>query len=283
MAEMLQDSKGTLESTTIWVNRTAATVKGGKRFSFCALVAVGDRDGNVGLGYGKAPGVPAAIEKAQKEAKKKLQPIKLNRGTITHESTGRYCSSVVRLIPASPGTGVIAGATVRAVLELAGIKDCLTKSYGSNNKINLARATLQGLLGCRTREEIAALRGVAIEKSLVDEKIELGEKFAPSSTGAGEAQAEKAKGPVNVMDEKARKGGKGGRGKGGRGRRREQAPAPEQGGQAQPAAAAAEAGQPAEPAAEAGEQTPAPADANPPQAETPQGDAQAGGEEKTSE
>jgi small subunit ribosomal protein S5 len=244
MAEVLQDSKGTLESTTIWVNRTAATVKGGKRFSFCALVAVGDRDGNVGLGYGKAPGVPAAIEKAQKEAKKKLRPVKLNRGTITHESTGRYCSSVVRLIPASPGTGVIAGATVRAVLELAGIRDCLTKSYGSNNKINLARATLEGLLGCRTREEIAELRGVTLEKSLVDEKIELGEKFAPSSGGAAEATTEKAKGPVNVMDEKARKGGKGGRGKGGRGRRREQAPA-----QSQPAEATEQP--PAEPQAQA--------------------------------
>mgnify|MGYP006271659919 CR=1 FL=1 len=225
MAEVLQDSKGTLESTTIWVNRTAATVKGGKRFSFCALVAVGDRDGSVGLGYGKAPGVPAAIEKAQKEAKKKLKPIKLNRGTVTHEATGRYCSSIVRLIPASPGTGVIAGGTVRAVLELAGIRDCLTKSYGSNNKINLARATLEGLLGCRTREEIAELRGVQIDKSLVDEKIELGEKFAPSGAGAEPSSGEKAKGPVNVMDEKARKGGRGRGGKGGgRGRgRRDQA------------------------------------------------------------
>jgi small subunit ribosomal protein S5 len=217
MPEILEDSQQTLESTTIWVNRTAATVKGGRRFSFCALVAVGNRGGQVGLGYGKAPGVPAAIEKAQKEAKKKLQKVVLNRGTITHESTGRFCSSKVRLIPASPGTGVIAGGTVRAVLELAGIRDCLTKSYGSNNKINLARATLAGLLGLRTRQAIADLRGVEIDHTVVDEKIELGERYAPSGGGEG---SERAKAPVNELDEQARSSrgrGKGGRGRGGGG------------------------------------------------------------------
>ncbi len=220
MAEILQDeAQGTLESTTIWVNRTAATVKGGRRFSFCALVAVGDRHGNVGLGYGKAPGVPAAIEKAQKEAKKKLRPIELNRGTVPHEVTGRFCSSKVRLIPASPGTGVIAGGTVRAVLELAGVRDCLSKSYGSTNKINLARATLEGLLSLESRQTIAEHRGIEIERTTVDEKIEIGEKYAPSGT-SGEDSA-RAKAPVNVMDEQARKGGRGrgGRGGGGRGPR----------------------------------------------------------------
>ncbi len=215
MAEILQDeAQGTLESTTIWVNRTAATVKGGRRFSFCALVAVGDRGGRVGLGYGKAPGVPAAIEKAQKEAKKKLKAIELNRGTVPHEVTGRFCSSKVRLIPASPGTGVIAGGTVRAVLELAGVKDCLSKSYGSTNKINLARAALEGLLSCESRQTIAEHRGVEIDKTLVDEKIEIGERFAPSGSAAEDGG--RAKAPVNVMDEQAKKGGRG-RGRGGRG------------------------------------------------------------------
>ena len=213
MAEMLEDAQGTLESHTIGIYRTAATVKGGRRFSFGALVAVGDRNGSVGLGYGKAPGVPAAIEKAQKDAKKRMRKVQLNRGTITHDSTGRFCSSKVRLIPASPGTGVIAGGTVRAVLELAGVKDCLTKSYGSNNQINLAKATMEGLVQLRTRENVAELRGVEIDRTVVDEKIELGEKYAPSAT-AGEN--EKAKAPVNVMDEKARSS-KGGRGRGGKG------------------------------------------------------------------
>mgnify|MGYP006292278081 CR=1 FL=1 len=213
MAEMLEDAQGTLESHTIGIYRTAATVKGGRRFSFGALVAVGDRNGSVGLGYGKAPGVPAAIEKAQKDAKKRMRKVQLNRDTITHDSTGRFCSSKVRLIPASPGTGVIAGGTVRAVLELAGVKDCLTKSYGSNNQINLAKATMEGLVQLRTRETIAELRGVTIDRTVVDEKIELGEKFAPSAT-AGESG--KAKAPVNVMDEKARSS-KGGRGRGGKG------------------------------------------------------------------
>jgi len=217
MAEMLEDAQGTLESHTIGIYRTAATVKGGRRFSFGALVAVGDRNGSVGLGYGKAPGVPAAIEKAQKDAKKRMRKVQLNRGTITHDSTGRFCASKVRLIPASPGTGVIAGGTVRAVLELAGVRDCLTKSYGSNNQINLAKATMEGLATLRTRETVAELRGVEIDRTVVDEKIELGEKYAPSAT----ADSGKARAPVNVMDEKARsnRGGGRGRGKGGGGGR----------------------------------------------------------------
>ncbi len=270
MAELLEDAQGTLESTTIWVNRTAATVKGGRRFSFCALVAVGDRRGNVGLGYGKAPGVPAAIEKAQKAAKKDLVKVDLNKGTITHQVNARYLSSNVRLIPASPGTGVIAGATVRAVLELAGISDCLTKSYGSNNKLNLAKATLEGLKALRARATIAQLRGVTIEKTVVDEKIEQGEKFAPS---AAASDAPKAKAPVNVKDEKARssRGGRkgGGRGRGGgggggggRGRSRggdaQQSPGDQrQAGQAQVAQAPAEQQdtRPAEQSSGGGEET----------------------------
>lgn len=221
MAELLEDSQGTLESTTIWVNRTSATVKGGRRFSFCALVAVGDRRGSVGLGYGKAPGVPAAIEKAQKAAKKKLAKVELNRRTIPHEVQGKYLSSKVRLVPASPGTGVIAGATVRAVLELAGISDCLSKSYGSTNKLNLAKATFEGLQLLQRRVTIQELRGVEIGKTTVDEKIEQGERFAPSAVAS---EGPRARGPVNVKDEKAKtsRGGRGGGrkgGGGGRGRR----------------------------------------------------------------
>jgi len=212
---LVEEGQQTLESTTIWVNRTAATVKGGRRFSFCALVAVGDRNGSVGLGYGKAPNVPAAIEKAQKEGRKKLQKVTLNRGTLTHEITGRFLASKVRLVPASPGTGVIAGGTVRAVLELAGVRDCLSKSYGSNNKINLARATLEGLLRLRTREQIAELRGVEIDRTTVDEKIELGEKYAPTA----HPEEERAKAPVNVKDEEARSSRGRGRGRGRRGGR----------------------------------------------------------------
>lgn len=183
MSEFIEESAG-LESTTIGIYRTAATVKGGRRFSFGAFVVVGDRNGTVGLGYGKAPGVPAAIEKAQKNAKKNLVHLKLQSGTIPHEVAGRYLASNIRLIPASPGTGVIAGGTARAVIEMAGIKDCLTKSYGSNNQKNLAKATLEGLLALRTKDEVQKLRGIDLGKSRVDEILELGEKFAPSAPAA---------------------------------------------------------------------------------------------------
>ena len=138
MAEFLKDSDAqTLESTTVAINRTAKTVKGGRNMSFSALVVVGDRKGSVGVGYGKGRGVPVAIEKAQKDARKNLVKIDLKEGTLPHPITGKFCASKVRLLPASPGTGVIAGGTVRAVLEMAGVHDCLTKSFGSTNKINL--------------------------------------------------------------------------------------------------------------------------------------------------
>src|SRR5690606_19243445 len=146
---------------------TATVVKGGRRFSFAALVVVGDRRGNIGLGYGKAPGVPNAIEKAQKEARKNMVHIELKDSTIPHPVTGRYCSSIVRLVPAAPGTGVIAGGTVRAVLEMAGMQDCLTKAYGSTNQKNLCKAVVEGLLRLRRRRDIARLRGVEIAQSTV--------------------------------------------------------------------------------------------------------------------
>jgi small subunit ribosomal protein S5 len=145
------------------VNRCAAVVKGGRRFSFSGLVVVGNRDGVVGYGFGKARQVPGAVEKANKDGRKHLQRIPLTPwGSIPHEVTGRFCSAVVRLIPASGGTGIIAGASVRAVAEMAGIKNLLSKSYGSTNPINLLKATLDGLAQLRTTEEVSALRGVEI-------------------------------------------------------------------------------------------------------------------------
>ena len=170
MAEFLEEASG-LESTTIGIYRTSATVKGGRRFRFGALVVVGDRQGNVGLGYAKAPGVPAAIEKAQKYARKNMKRVLLQEGTLPHAVTSRYSASTIKLVPASPGTGVIAGGTVRAVLELAGVKDCLTKSVGSNNQRNLAKATLDGLLGLRNKQRVEELRGVSLLATHVEEKL----------------------------------------------------------------------------------------------------------------
>ncbi|QNN21143.1 30S ribosomal protein S5 [Planctomycetales bacterium ZRK34] len=211
MAEFLEESGG-LESTTIGIYRTAATVKGGRRFSFGALVVVGDRNGTVGLGYGKAPGVPAAIEKAQKAAKKNLQRVPRLEGTIPHEVMGRFLSSTVKLIPASPGTGVIAGGTVRAVLEMAGIRDCLTKSTGSNNQKNLSKAVMGGLLNLRSKADVEKLRGVKLESTHVEEILEAGRRFAPTST----SESTGPRGPQAFKPEKGKgRGGKGrGRGKG---------------------------------------------------------------------
>ena len=161
-----------LESTTVWINRTSTTVKGGRRLSFAALVVVGDRNGSVGVGYGKGRGVPNAIEKAQKIARNSLFKVTMNGGTLPHAVTGKFLSSKVRLLPAAPGTGVIAGGTVRAVLEMAGVHDCLTKCYGSTAKANLAKAAMAGLRGLRSRDEVARLRGVDIESTTVDEFLE---------------------------------------------------------------------------------------------------------------
>ncbi|MEM6553480.1 MAG: 30S ribosomal protein S5 [Planctomycetota bacterium] len=171
MPEVL-DASTALESTTVAINRTSTTVKGGRRLSFSALVVVGDRGGSVGVGYGKGRGVPVAIEKAQKAARKNIFKITNNAGTIPHVVVGKYLSSKVRLIPAAPGTGVIAGGTVRAVLEMAGIQDCLTKAYGSTNKANLCKAVVDALKQLRSREEIASFRGVEIVSSAVDEMLE---------------------------------------------------------------------------------------------------------------
>jgi len=144
------------------IYRCAKVVKGGRRFSFGALIVVGDRNGRVGVGYGKATEVPSAVEKAKKLAMDSMQTIPLLNGTIPHRTMGRHCASKVLLLPASKGTGVIAGGSVRAVLELAGVKDVLTKSYGSNTPKNLVMATYEGLTSLLNREQVSRLRGVGL-------------------------------------------------------------------------------------------------------------------------
>ncbi|MHC4379940.1 MAG: 30S ribosomal protein S5 [Planctomycetota bacterium] len=153
---------GELKEERITVNRSAKVVKGGRRFAFSALTVVGNQDGIVGFGFGKAKEIPAAMQKAFKDGRKHLVRVPRVGTTIPHEIEGIYCSSKVRIIPASPGTGIIAGSTVRAVLELAGVRDVLTKCYGSTNSINLVKATIVALGALRTKEEIADLRGVEI-------------------------------------------------------------------------------------------------------------------------
>jgi len=149
-----------LDTTVVKINRCATVVKGGRRFSFSAMVAVGNRAGIVGFGFGKANEVPPAVEKAEKDARKNLYRISMKEDTIPCDVLGIFGASKVLLLPASPGTGVIAGAAVRAVVELAGIKNILTKSFGSNNPANLVKATMQGLLSLRSLEDVASLRGV---------------------------------------------------------------------------------------------------------------------------
>ena len=145
------------------INRVAKVVKGGRRFSFTALVVVGDGDGMVGVGYGKAKEVPAAIAKGVEEAKKNFFRVPRIGGTIVHRVQGEAAAGVVMLRPASPGTGVIAGGPVRAVLECAGISDVLSKSLGSSNPINIVHATVTALRGLVRPEEVAARRGLPIE------------------------------------------------------------------------------------------------------------------------
>src|SRR5262245_47858084 len=154
-----------LENRVVKIRRCAAVVKGGRRFSFNALVVVGDRHGKVACGYGKANEVPPAVEKAVKDAQETLRrqrKVQLRGETIPHRVIGRYCGSRVILVPAGPGTGVKAGPGVRDVLEACGIRNILTKVHGSSNPINLVKATIQGLLELRTREEVARLRGVTL-------------------------------------------------------------------------------------------------------------------------
>jgi small subunit ribosomal protein S5 len=197
-----------LQERVVEINRVAKVVKGGRRFSFTALVVVGDEESVVGVGYGKANEVPTAIQKGVEKAKKNLFRVPKHGSTITHPVLGVIGSGQVLLKPASPGTGVIAGGAVRAVLELAGIHDILSKSLGTQNPINLVKATIAGLQDLRTPEEVAEIRGLSIAQVLglaengaaaetleaapIDEQAEVEEAPAADENIEAEAEAEAA-------------------------------------------------------------------------------------------
>ena len=205
--EMVSPKGLDLQERVIEINRVAKVVKGGRRFSFTALVAVGDEDSVVGIGYGKAREVPLAIQKAVENARKNLVRIPKYNDTITHKIIGRFGAGHVVLRPASAGTGVIAGGGVRAVLELGGVKDILTKSIGTQNPINLVKATMDGIVRLRRPEEVAELRGLTISEVLGLEPKENGAapggeaaegETATESAGAAAPEADATEAPGGV-------------------------------------------------------------------------------------
>jgi small subunit ribosomal protein S5 len=175
------------------------------------LVVVGDRRGRAGVGYAKSNQVPTSIEKAQKEGRRKMGSFQLQGKTIPHLVVGRYGATTVKLIPAAPGTGVIAGAAVRAVLDMIGVQDCLTKVYGSSNPKNVVKATIGALETLRSRQKVEALRGITLPETAVEEAIKRGAAFMPSAKSG-----EKMAAPKNTVGDENRRGGRGGP-RGGRG------------------------------------------------------------------
>lgn len=188
-----QEEKTQYLERVVTINRVSKVVKGGRRFSFTALVVVGDGEGMVGVGYGKAKEVPAAISKGVEEAKKNFFQVPMIRRTITHVVQGEDAAGVVLLRPASPGTGVIAGGPVRALMECAGVHDVLTKSLGSSNAINIVHATVAALKMLQRPEEVAARRGLPIERVAPQAMLRaMAEGRAEKLAAAKEAEAEKA-------------------------------------------------------------------------------------------
>ena len=160
--ESKKRTRGELIDKVVKIKRCAAVVKGGRRFSFAAMVVVGDMNGKVGWGYGKANEVPPSVEKAVKQASRSMIQVPVTDGTVPHVVQGRFGAGHVVLIPAGPGTGVIAGAAVRAVCEVAGIHDILTKCFGTNNPVSVVKATFDALEKLRTQQEVELLRGVSL-------------------------------------------------------------------------------------------------------------------------
>jgi len=184
--------KSQFEERVVAINRVAKVVKGGRRFSFTALVVVGDGNGKVGVGYGKAKEVPSAIQKGVEVAKKNFFAVPMIGSTITHEVLGQDAAAKVLLKPASPGTGVIAGGPVRAVLEAAGVSDVLSKSLGSSNAINIVHATVAGLKSLKRPHELAALRGLDLEEMspITASRMKAAAAARPGRAGAGSGEAE---------------------------------------------------------------------------------------------